>query len=82
MVISTSTNSLKRYNSKVTIRLNRQEKEILKKKAYKKNINMSEYLRSLIIIDNRLSSFYSNIEKSNKNLEDIFKHEYFIGRYH
>ena len=73
-------NYLKRYSSKITIRLNKKEKEILKRNAYKKNINMSEYLRALILINNRLTSFYSNIEKANKNLDEIFMYESFIGR--
>ena len=73
---------LKRYGSKITIRLNKKEKSILKRNAYKKNINMSEYLRALIIIDNRLTSFYSNINKASKNLNDISRCEYFIGRHH
>lgn len=73
-------NYLKRYSSKITIRLNKKEKEILKRNAYKKDINMSEYLRALILINNRLTSFYSNIEKANKNLDEIFMYESFIGR--
>lgn len=75
-------NTLKRYGSKITIRLNKKEKELLKRNAYKKNINMSEYLRALILIDNRLTSFYSNINKANRNLDDISRYEYFIGRNH
>lgn len=76
------TNHLKRYGSMVTIRLNKKEKALLKKNAYKKNINMSEYLRALILIDNRMTDFQSNIAKANKNLDDITKYEYFIGRHH
>ena len=66
----------------VTIRLNKKEKALLKKNAYKKNINMSEYLRALILIDNRMTDFQSNIAKANKNLDDITKYEFFIGRQH
>lgn len=66
----------------VTIRLNKKEKALLKKNAYKKNINMSEYLRALILIDNRMTDFQSNIAKANKNLDDITKYEFFIGRHH
>lgn len=76
------TNHLKRYGSMVTIRLNKKEKALLKKNAYKKNINMSEYLRALILIDNRMTDFQSNIAKANKNLDDITKYEFFIGRHH
>lgn len=76
------TNHLKRYGSMVTIRLNKKEKALLKKNAYRKNINMSEYLRALILIDNRMTDFQSNIAKANKNLDDITKYEYFIGRHH
>ena len=49
---------------------------------YRKNINMSEYLRALILIDNRMTDFQSNIAKANKNLKDISRYEYFIGRHH
>ena len=76
------TNHLKRYGSMVTIRLNKKEKALLKKNAYRKNINMSEYLRALILIDNRMTDFQSNIAKANKNLDDITKYEFFIGRHH
>lgn len=76
------TNHLKRYGSMITIRLNKKEKALLKKNAYRKNINMSEYLRALILIDNRMTDFQSNIAKANKNLDDITKYEYFIGRHH
>lgn len=75
-------NYLKRYGSMITIRLNKKEKALLKKNAYRKNINMSEYLRALILIDNRMTDFQSNIAKANKNLDDITKYEYFIGRHH
>lgn len=73
-------NYLKRYSSKITIRLNKNEKEILKRNAYKQNINMSEYLRTLIIINNRLSDFYSSIDRANKDLDEIFRYKDFIGR--
>lgn len=73
-------NYLKRYSSKITIRLNKKEKEILKRNAYKKNINMSEYLRALILINNRLTSFYSHIDKANKDLDEITRYKDFIGR--
>lgn len=76
------TNHLKRYGSMITIRLNKKEKALLKKNAYRKNINMSEYLRALILIDNRMTDFQSNIVKANKNLDDITRYEYFIGRHH
>ena len=76
------TNHLKRYGSMITIRLNKKEKALLKKNAYRKNINMSKYLRALILIDNRMTDFQSNIAKANKNLDDITRYEYFIGRHH
>ena len=75
-------NYLKRYGSTITIRLSKKEKEFLKRNAYRKNINMSEYLRALILIDNRMTDFKSNISKANKNLKDISRYEYFIGRHH
>lgn len=74
--------TLKRYGSKITIRVSKKEKELLRKKAYEKNINMSEYLRALILIDNRITDLESNIDKANRNLNDISKYKYFIGRYH
>ena len=79
-MISINNNYLKRYNSKITIRLDKKEKEMLKRRAFKMKLNMSEYLRALILINNRLTSFYSNIEKANKNLDEIFMYESFIGR--
>ena len=77
-MISINNNYLKRYNSKITIRLDKKEKEMLKRRAFKMKLNMSEYLRALILINNRLITFFSNIEKANKNLDEISRYEHFI----
>ena len=46
---------LKLYNTRITLRLSNKEKNILKKNAYNKKITMSEYIRNLIVLDNRLN---------------------------
>ncbi len=71
---------LKRYNSKVTIRLNKKEKDFLKKNAYSKKITMSEYIRALIIMDNRLTSLSSHIASANRNLSELMVVENSIRR--
>lgn len=73
-------NKLNLYNSKITIRLDRKEKQIIKKNAYKNKITMSEYLRQLILIDNRRTNIENELIKFNKNLNDIHKAEVRIGR--
>lgn len=64
---------LKLYNTRITLRLSNKEKNILKKNAYNKKITMSEYIRNLIILDNRLNSI-------NRDLEDIKKIQNVVGR--
>ncbi|MFR5856634.1 MAG: DUF6290 family protein [Bacilli bacterium] len=64
---------LKLYNTRITLRLSNKEKNILKKNAYNKKITMSEYIRNLIILDNRLNSI-------NRDLEDIKKIQNIVGR--
>lgn len=64
---------LKLYNTRITLRLSNKEKNILKKNAYSKKITMSEYIRNLIILDNRLNSI-------NRDLEDIKKVKNIVGR--
>ena len=64
---------LKLYNTRITLRLSNKEKNILKKNAYNKKITMSEYIRNLIILDNRLNSI-------NRDLEDIKKVKNIVGR--
>lgn len=64
---------LKLYNTRITLRLSNKEKNILKKNAYNKKITMSEYIRNLIVLDNRLNSI-------NKDLEDIKKIQNIVGR--
>lgn len=64
-------NHLKLYDSKLTIRLKQKEKIILKKNAYKNDLTISEYVRMLIIIDNRLNCIYSNNDKINKCIKEI-----------
>ncbi len=64
---------LKLYNTRITLRLSNKEKNILKKNAYNKKITMSEYIRNLIVLDNRLNSI-------NRDLEDIKKIQNIVGR--
>lgn len=64
---------LKLYNTRITLRLSNKEKNILKKNAYNKKITMSEYIRNLIVLDNRLNSI-------NRDLEDIKKVKNIVGR--
>lgn len=80
MAIYTMNNHLKLYNSSLTIRLKGKEKNVLKKNAFKNNLTMSEYIRLLILIDNRLSSISANNNKINKSMEEISLAKLRIGR--
>lgn len=73
-------NHLKLYNSSITLRLSKKEKSILKKRAFKNKITLSEYIRMLILIDNRKYAIRDNLEKNNKLLNDMMKAKNHIGR--
>lgn len=73
-------NHLKLYNSSLTIRLKGKEKSILRKNAYRNNLTISEYIRLLIMIDNRINSIQTNNKKNNKSLEEISLAKLRIGR--
>ena len=73
-------NNLSLYNTKLTIRLDKKEKQAIKRNAYKNKITMSEYIRQLILIDNRRTNIDNQINKFKKNLNDIYKAEVRIGR--
>ncbi|MGN1267960.1 MAG: DUF6290 family protein [Candidatus Aphodocola sp.] len=68
------------YNSRITIRLDKKEKDFIKSNAYSKKITLSEYIRQLILIDNRKTNIDKQISKLEKNLKDIYKAEVRIGR--
>ena len=73
-------NHLKLYNSSLTIRLKGKEKSIVRKNAYRNNLTISEYIRLLIMIDNRINSIQTNNKKNNKSLEEISLAKLRIGR--
>lgn len=73
-------NQLKLYDTLITLRLSKKEKQILKRNAYQKKITMSEYIRTLILLDNRLNSISSKLNKINKDLKDVNLAKIHIGR--
>lgn len=73
-------NRLKLYNTRVTIRLDKKEKKILKRNAYSKRMTMSNYIRKLIDMDNRLSEIKKNNIQNNKCENEILKLMIDIGR--
>ena len=56
-------NQLKLYDTLITLRLSNKEKQMLKRNAYQKKITMSEYIRTLILLDNRLNSISNKLNK-------------------
>lgn len=74
------TKQLSLYNSKITIRLNTKEKQTLKTNAFKRKLTMSEYIRQLIIIDNRSTFICDNLKNNDKALLDIGYAKNRIGR--
>lgn len=73
-------NNLCLYNTSITIRLDKKEKQIIKRNAYKNKITMSEYIRQLILIDNKRTNINNHIKKLKKNINDIYKAKIRIGR--
>ena len=72
---------LKLYYTHITIRLSKKEKQIFKRNAYRKKLTMSDYLRSLILLDNRLNSISSKLDKINKEINEVGLASTYIGRY-
>ena len=64
-------NQLKLYDTLITLRLSNKEKQMLKRNAYQKKITMSEYIRTLILLDNRLNSISNKLNKIDKDLKDV-----------
>lgn len=64
-------NQLKLYDTLITLRLSNKEKKMLKRNAYQKKITMSEYIRTLILLDNRLNSISNKLNKIDKDLKDV-----------
>lgn len=73
-------NRLHLYNSKITIRLYKKEKDTIKKNAYKNNLTLSDYIRQIITIDNRTNNIHQCIKKADKCMKDIYKAKVCIGR--
>lgn len=62
--------------------LEHKEKEKLRKNAYKKRMTMSDYVRKLIILDNKLNDLKDSNYKSNVCLNDIKNISDTLGRNH
>lgn len=73
-------NQLKLYDTLITLRLSNKEKQMLKRNAYQKKITMSEYIRTLILLDNRLNSISNKLNKIDKDLKDVNLAKNYIGR--
>lgn len=55
---------LKLYDTKLELFLEHKEKEIMRKNAYRNKMTMSDYVRKLIILDNK----FNNINEYNKKI--------------
>lgn len=53
---------------------------MLKKNAYQRKITMSEYIRTLILLDNRFNSISNKLNKIDKDLKDVNLAKIHIGR--
>ena len=73
-------NQLKLYDTLITLRLSNKEKQMLKRNAYQRKITMSEYIRTLILLDNRLNSISNKLNKIDKDLKDVNLAKIHIGR--
>ena len=73
-------NQLKLYDTLITLRLSNKEKKMLKRNAYQKKITMSEYIRTLILLDNRFNSISNKLNKIDKDLKDVNLAKIHIGR--
>lgn len=70
---------LKLYDTKLTIRINKKDKKLIKKNAYNRKMTLSDYLRYLIKIDNRINDINKRLDKSNKQYDEIKKYKVMIG---
>ena len=73
-------NQLKLYDTLITLRLSNKEKQMLKRNAYQRKIIMSEYIRTLILLDNRFNSISNKLNKIDKDLKDVNLAKIHIGR--
>lgn len=73
-------NQLKLYDTLITLRLSNKEKQMLKRNAYQRKITMSEYIRTLILLDNRFNSISNKLNKIDKDLKDVNLAKIHIGR--
>ena len=71
---------MKLYNTHLTLRLDKKEKQILRKNAYKNKMTISNYIRLLINMDNRLNEIKRNNIKNDKCSTEIAKIMLNIGR--
>ena len=72
---------LKLYDAILTLRLDKKEKNIIKRNAYKNKMTMSNYIRYLISIDNRINRIKKNNEQNNQYSNEIAKILLNIGGY-
>lgn len=76
----TTIKRLKLYNSKIELYIEKKEKDLIKKKAYKLKLTMSEYIRRLILVDNILTRIeFENCNKENL-IDQLEKTNISLGR--
>lgn len=68
------------YDSKLELFLEHKEKEKMRKNAYKNKMTMSDYVRKLILLDNRITELGCSNNKSNQFIKDIKKVQSTLGR--
>lgn len=61
------------YDSKLELFLEHKEKEKMRKNAYKNKMTMSDYVRKLILLDNRINELGSSNNQSDQFINDIKK---------
>lgn len=68
------------FNTYIKININKQEKEKLRKNAFKNKMTMSDYIRRLITIDNKLNEIKNYDNKLNDDMDDIINNLNLIRR--
>ena len=68
------------YDSKLVLFLEHKEKEKMRKNAYKNKMTMSDYVRKLILLDNRINELGFSQFKSSQVINDIKKVRTNLGR--
>lgn len=68
------------YDSKLELFLEHKEKEKMRKNAYKNKMTMSDYVRKLILLDNRINELGFSQFKSSQVINDIKKVRTNLGR--